>query len=404
MRRLVTLSAFALVLAVGACAEREPTGISPLELKKEAPLTTDNALVDLGRAVFFDEGLSINGKQSCASCHDPDWGWTGSSSEVNDAGAVYQGALPGRFGDRKPPSSAYATLSPVFHFDEGEGLFIGGNFWDGRATGLRLGNPAAEQALGPFLNPVEQALHVPKDVVKRVCKAYADLYYAAWEVDCDATDPEAYDNVGLAIAEFEASVESNAFTSKFDAWRHGEVELTEQEELGLELFVDEDKGKCVLCHVLEVDGEPALFTDFSFDNLGIPENPENPRYPVHDPGLGGFLQTQPEWAAMADGEMGKHKVPTLRNVDLRPDEADIKAYGHNGYFKSLWEIVHFYNSRDVKPVCAGAFTSAQAIAADCWPAPEIAENVNVDELGNLGLSYEEEMAIVAFLKTLSDGF
>ena len=82
----------------------------------------------------------------------------------------------------------------------------------------------------------------------------------------------------------------------------------------------------------------------------------------------------------------------------------VKAYAHNGYFKSLEGIVHFYNTRDVKAVCPDAVTEAEALAADCWPPPEVAENVNTDELGDLGLTPEEEAAIVAFLKTLSDGY
>ena len=114
------------------------------------------AIEQLGKSIFFDENLSINFNQSCASCHDPAWGWTGPDSAVNAAGSVYEGSIAGRFGDRKPPTSAYATPSPVFFNDKG--TFTGGNFWDGRATGEILGNPAADQALGPFLNPVEQAL------------------------------------------------------------------------------------------------------------------------------------------------------------------------------------------------------------------------------------------------------
>jgi len=101
--------------------------------------------------------------------------------------------------------------------------------------------------------------------------------------------------------------------------------------------------------------------------------------------------------------MGKHKVPTARNVGLGPTGL-IKAYGHNGYFKSLEGIVHFYNTRDVKPVCDGDYTEAQARAARCWPAPEVDETVNKAELGNLGLSPDQEADIVAFLKTLSDGY
>jgi len=130
----------------------------------------DIALSDkeqLGKSIFFDTNLSINMNQSCASCHDPEWGWTGPDSDVNAGGSVYEGSIPGRFGDRKPPTSAYATPSPVFFNDKG--TFTGGNFWDGRATGEILGNPAADQALGPFLNPVEQALPDSACVVHRVC-------------------------------------------------------------------------------------------------------------------------------------------------------------------------------------------------------------------------------------------
>jgi hypothetical protein len=103
----------------------------------------------LGKSIFFDEDLSINENQSCASCHAPEVGWTGPIEAINASGAVYEGSILGRFGDRKPPSAAYATLSPIFHSDK-KGLFIGGNFWDGRATGEKLGNPAADQARAHF--------------------------------------------------------------------------------------------------------------------------------------------------------------------------------------------------------------------------------------------------------------
>ena len=141
-----------------------------------------------------------------------------------------------------------------------------------------------------------------------------------------------------------------------------------------------------------------MFTDYTYDNLGVPRNPMNPFYnePVWnslahdwvDLGLGGYLKGAGYPASVYDPAMGKMKVPTLRNVDLRPTKGFIKAYTHNGYFKSLEEIVHFYNTRDVPG--AG------------WPAPEVAANINTTELGNLGLNKGEELAIVAFLKTLSD--
>jgi cytochrome c peroxidase len=362
------------------------------------------AIEQVGKLLFFDETLSVNANQSCASCHAPEVGWTGPTSEVNAQGAVYEGSVPGKFGDRKPPSAAYATVSPIFHLDR-KGLFVGGNFWDGRATGEKLGNPAADQAQGPFLNPAEQALATPADVVDRVCNGgYANLFKQVWGSTICQDVNAAYDAIGLSIAAYEASPEVNAFSSKFDLASRGQAKLTKEEQKGFALF--QGKGKCKLCHIS--NGRDPLFTDFTFDNLGIPRNPQNPVYSYNptyiDPGLGGFLASRQEYAAFVDASMGMHKVPTLRNVDLRPSEEFVKDYGHNGYFKSLWGIVHFYNTRDVLPTCPGAYTEAQALDANCWPAPEVTANVNTAELGDLGLSFAEEKAIVAFLKTLSDGY
>ena len=384
----------------------------------------------LGKSIFFDDALSINANQSCASCHGPEAGWTGPESDTNMAGAVYEGSIAGRFGNRKPPSAAYATLSPIFHQDKG-GLFIGGNFWDGRATGEGLGNPAADQALGPFLNHVEQALPDSACVVYLVCEAPNSLFESVWGTDsCDITWPADvvdtcktegaevslseddrvksdmnYDAIGLSVASYEASVEVNAFSSKFDV-----AKLSKMERRGSSLF--RSKGKCSRCHT--ANGKEPLFTDFTFDNLGLPQNPENPAGTdpgFVDPGLGGFLMSAGYDEDVYDEEWGKQKVPTLRNVgkgscETEPDNDDciVKAYGHNGYFKTLAGSVHFYNTRDVKPVCLGLYTEMKALDKNCWPEPEISENVNDDELGDLGLSAEDEAAIVAFLNALSDGY
>jgi cytochrome c peroxidase len=108
---------------------------------------------------------------------------------------------------------------------------------------------------------------------------------------------------------------------------------------------------------------------------------------------------------MAMDNWGKHKVPTLRNVGMGPGIGFPKAYSHNGYFKFLKGIVNFYNTRDVKPTCPDPFTAEKdALAMGCWPEPEVPINVNTDELGDLGLTPEEEDAIVAFMLTLSDGY
>lgn len=367
----------------------------------------------LGKDIFFDTDLSVNGNQSCAACHASQSGWTGPDAAVNAHGAVYEGSIAGRFGNRKPPSSAYATQSPILHVTRD--LFVGGNFWDGRATGERLGNPAADQAQGPFLNPLEQALGSAADVTGRICaSAYAELFRQV--CGADACDParvdEAYDCVGLAVAAYEASPEVNEFSSKYDAVIAGQAKFTKLEQQGFALFMG--KGKCQKCHTVTPRARPALFTDFTYDNLGLPKNPENPFYDQYqfnpqgaswvDTGLGGFLSSRTEYASYAAENDGKQKVPTLRNVDRRPSPGFVKAFGHNGYFKDLKRIIHFYNTRDVLPTCPTSLTDADAEVAGCWPGPEIAANVNTSELGNLRLTEDEEWALVAFIKTLSDGW
>jgi cytochrome c peroxidase len=372
---------------------------------------------------------------SCAECHAPATGFTGPNPGINRAGAVYPGAVPQRFGNRKPPASSYATFSPIFHFDAIEGLFVGGNFWDGRATGEYLGNPAADQALGPFLNPVEQNNPSRQAVLEKIAASkYASLWTQVWgepiRTDSPANIEMNYGRVGLAIAAYEASYEVNPFSSKFDYFWANALEagkdvtaldasswplykglgLEDKELLGFALFNDASKGNCSACHTLDPAGPglPPLFTDNTFDNLGVPRNPDNPFYdmdavylddgsPINpmgaawiDPGLSGFLVASgnPAWEAMAAENYGKHRVPTLRNVGKRPNEQFAKAYTHNGALKSLVEVVRFYNTRDVAN----------------WPAPEVMENMNTDELGNLGLSKKEEVAIATFLETLSDGW
>lgn len=427
----------------------------------------------LGKRIFFDESLSFNGNQACASCHVPEMGWVGDDSSINAHGAVYEGSIVGEFGNRKPPSSAYASLSPVFYADFGNRLlgdndenlavdpiFLGGNFWDGRATGWELGNPAADQAQGPFLNPVEQALPDLACVVYRVCEGeygtlFDDVWGAQactieWPLDLEemcaepvwtAQDPllpqdrekadSTYDKIALSIAAYEGSIESNAFSSKIDAHRADLYAFTEQEELGRQIF--SGKGQCTVCHVGSPGrgAAPPLFTNFGYNNVGVPKNPENPFLIANpdwsDPGLSGFIKTVAGYADYEESNLGKQKVPTLRNVGLGSCESlgfdsdeqsgsanppgpggkngcITKAYMHNGFFKSLKSVVHFYNTRDMKPECPDGYTEAEALDENCWPVPEVQENVNVDNVGNLGLTEEEEDALVAFMMAMSDGY
>lgn len=342
----------------------------------------------LGKGLFFDSSLSTPPGQSCAACHAPEVGFTGPDSDINEATAVYPGAVHTRFGNRKPPTSAYASYSPALYYDEDEDMYVGGQFWDGRADSL------VEQAKGPFLNPLEQNNPNPRSVILKVRKSpYASLFpevYGPDSLDWVKDVMGTYDRIAQAIAAYEASAESNQFTSKFDYYVAGMVDLTGEEMLGLELFNGE--GMCAACH-LSTPGpyaEKALLTDYTYDNLGIPKNPNNPFYMMtHWNPLGAdWVDLGLGFTTDRDADKGKFKVPTLRNVDKRPYDGFVKAYGHNGYFESLKEIVHFYNTRDVEE----------------WPAPEYAQNINTDELGNLGLTDAEEDAIVAFMKTLSDGY
>jgi cytochrome c peroxidase len=357
-----------------------------LVLPTVVPAQDLTPMEELGKEIFFDQNLSTPPGVACAACHDPSTAFVGPISELNAHGAVYPGAVPVRFGNRKPPTAAYATFSPDFHFDEVEELYIGGMFWDGRALNV------VEQAKGPFLNPLEMNNPGERQVIIKIRHSdYAGLFEEVFGWGSLDDVETAYQHMAEAIAAYEGSPEVNRFTSKYDAYLAGTVDLSEQEMRGLALY--EGQANCAACHPSQQgpNGEPPLFTDYSYDNLGAPKNPENPFYqmPPHfnpdgadfvDLGLGGVLGL-PE-------EMGKFKVPTLRNVGMRPYEGFVQAYMHNGVFKDLHEVVDFYNTRDLGG----------------WPDPEYPENINTDELGNLGLSAEDVDDIVAFLNTLTDGY
>lgn len=357
----------------------------------------------LGRKIYFDSRFSEpSGMQSCSSCHLPQTGFVGMGSVASTPttrgfiAGIAEGAVSGAYGGRKPPSAAYATYSPTFRLN-GED-FEGGLFWDGRATGLRLGIPAAEQALGPFMNPVEQN-HPSKEAVLSKIKndpEYMTLWRSVWGNDMPLTTEneiaQNYDRIGLAIAEYEASSEVNQFSSKYDAYTRKQVELSPLEKQGLSLF--KGKAKCDKCHESSSKGNlPAMFTDFGYENIGLPTNidflnPMNRGNAPTDFGLGGILinSQNPNWKSLATENMGKFRTPTLRNV--AKGEAN-KRFMHNGALKSLEEVVHFYNTRDTDPI---------------WRSPEVPMNMETGEVGNLGLSKKEELAIVAFLRTLSDGW
>jgi cytochrome c peroxidase len=368
----------AVALLVGGCALVERNEVPETGGATGAASPPLGAKERLGRLLFFDKSLSEPPGQACANCHAPQVAFADPETEL----PVSRGAIPGRFGNRNDMTVSYAAFVPPLHRDEQEGIWIGGLFWDGRVNSL------AEQAQGPPLNPLEMANpHTAAIAGKLRALSYAGLFTEVYGPDA-LTDPaRAYDHMADAIAAYERTPEVSPFSSKYDHWLRGEARLSEQELRGLALFEAEDKGNCAACHPSRpaADGSPPLFTDFSYDNLGTPRNPENPFYalpPALNPDGYGFVDLGLGNTVGDPAENGKFRVPTLRNA------AVTSPYMHNGVFKTLFEVVSFYNSRDL----AG------------WPPPEVAETVNTEELGDLGLTTAEIEDLVAFLKTLTDGW
>lgn len=375
----------------------------------------------LGEALYSDKNLSLNRNQSCATCHSLDPAKDAKSGlllpapglvdpdNIETGSAVSKGSVKGKSGTLNTPSAAYAAFSPSFHWDGVEGLYVGGQFWNGRAANLQA------QAAQPFLNPNEMALPSKWSFVTRLreSRTYRVAFEKIYGINLNAIAPNehapatgtppagvlaAYDAATKAIAEFEKSRLFNRFTSKFDFYLAGIIELSPVEKQGLDLF--NGKAGCAACHVsdptIAPDGAPfpPLFTDFTYDNIGVPRNTRIPGNPAPNPGLGGRADV----AARSPGgtELGKHKVMSLRNIAITP------PYAHDGVFATLEQITHFYNTRDVLPQVASDQDPGFGVAG--WPEPEVASTMNVEELGNLGLTPEEEAAVVSFMKTLTDNY
>ena len=412
----------------------------------------------LGKVMLYDRSLSVNGTIACATCHLPHAGFTSEGSTFNQTVVDDPGAIGDRIGSRKPMSYGYAPMAPLLHYRPSTGDFVGGNFWDGRATGFVTGNPAGDQALGPPLNPVEMANPDAGCVVNHLSSAqYRFLFESVWGaqsfniawpantqklcgqpaavqsgtvLNLSASDraqvTQTFNNFGLSIAAYEAGSDVSPFTSKFDYYLKGQATLTPTEMQGLGLF--NGKGNCNQCHTSS--GSQPLFTDFTFINEGIPKNfdiaflyedrPDtfgfvaNPTGPSYtDDGLGAILagptNPNPNWAKHAAKFMGTFQTATVRNVAERPHQfrtTFVKDFMHNGYFKNLKEVVHWYNTAGALPTCPASVGTAIGgeVGKSCWPAPEVPQNVNRTQMGNLGLTAEEEDAIVAFMRTLTDGY
>jgi len=355
-----------------------------------------SAQAALGEKIFSDVSLSASGRQACASCHSADE----AHAPANNLPVQLGGALSDQQGKRSAPSINYLSFNTAFFFDR-EGTPTGGFFWDGRATSL------LDQAGQPFLGAIEMANTSKADVVAKLARAtYADEFKRVFGADILARPDDAFDRITLALQQYQKEdTKFRPFSSKYDEFLRGRAALSPQETRGLALFNNPSKGNCSGCHPSgkAADGSFPLFTDFTYDNLGVPRNPALARNA--DPAY--FDLGLCERADLADRTdlCGAFKVPSLRNVALR------RAYFHNGRFSTLKDVVTFYVQRDTQPEKWYPRKADGTVDKfDDLPARYRA-NVNTTEVpynrrpGDApALSDAEVDDVVAFLKTLSDGY
>ena len=384
-------AAMALAMLLGACGGGGTAGTTAAPESMEL-----SAAAALGEKIFRDASLSASGRQSCASCHDPAFG----HSPPNAQAAQVGGADLSLQGTRKAPGIRYLAANTPFFF-AADGTPTGGFFWDGRARHF------AEQATEPFLNPFEMANIDKAAVLTKVAAApYAADFKRLYGDNVFADVEGAYLRLSLAVQQYEREdVDFNAYSSKYDAFLRGTTSLSAQELRGLALYNSPTQGNCAACHpsARGADGTPPLFTDFTYDNLGVPRNPELARNA--DPAYFDLGLCQ-RADLVAHGDLcGAFKVPSLRNVALR------EAYFHNGRFKTLKDAVTFYVQRDTNPQKWYPLDGAGAVAKFDDLPPEYRVNVNTLEVpynrrpGDApALSDSEIDDAIAFLKALSDGY
>jgi cytochrome c peroxidase len=413
-----------------------------------------------GKALFFDKSLSASGAQSCGTCHVPGFAFAADPATDRGLPVAVGGPNMDQTGFRNTPSLMYASFTPPFSSSDGP---VGGFFRDGRASSL------ATQAEQPFVTAFEMANRDASEVVSRLRQSTATLqaFIAAFGASSLADPKIALRDIGLAIAAFETQDPAfHPFSSKFDYWLQGRAQFTPQEQEGLELFNNPGKGNCTACHPSQVQGfsTHALFTDFTYDNIGVPRNwnipantpgapspisgaplltvlspvnvPPDAQYTYYDMGLCGPLappagdgNARPDLAATTSS-CGLFKVPTLRNI------AVTSPYFHNGVLTTLHQVVRWYVTRDINnnsgnnpnPVPAGPGGNPYMAVGTFYTAadgtPDLYEyndlpvaydaNVNVGEVPytpptfaggqSPTLTSREIDAVVAFLCTLTDGF
>lgn len=380
------------------------------------PAMALSPIADLGNKLFHDPALSASGQQSCASCHtDQNAGMTNNRLAVQLGGISMNSQ-----GFRNTPTVMYSRFVPAPAVNA-NGQPFGGLLLDGRAANLAI------QATLPFLAPNEMANATSADVRQRLqqrpyLRDFQRIFGTATLNDADAT----LQAMGKAIAAYE--VENPAlqpFSSKFDAVQRGQAQFSPREANGWRLFNDPEKGNCLRCHTSSsAPGRPPLFSNFSYHALALPRNwnivynhddlpqpayaPANgltlgaPGHRYYDLGMCGPFRTD---LASQTGLCGKFRVPTLRNVALKG------AYGHNGVFADLFQVVDFYTTRDLQP--ARWYRKADGVNADLpYNDLPLQYQAQVEKLPPFHflpgrtprLSPPEQRDLVAFMCTLTDGY
>ena len=392
--------------AVAASSDTAPAYTGAAYAPQPGRRPSVEEMTPLGRTMFFDPSLSGSGQQSCATCHSPDRAF----GPPNNLSVQLGGKDMKTAGTRAVPSLRYLQNVPPFsehfHDDDGDDSIdagpTGGRTWDGRA------DSAHDQARIPLLSPHEMANASPAEVVAKLKRApYAAQFRATFGETIFDDGGRAFEAALMALEVFQESpADFYPYTSKYDAYLRKQTTLNAQELRGLELFNEPTKGNCASCHISEIlpNGAFPQFTDHGLIAVGVPRNkkiPANkdPRY--YDFGLCGPERTDfkdnPEYC-------GLFKTPTLRNVALRG------SFFHNGVFHTLQEVMEFYVQRDTNPEKWYPRNRDGSIRKFDDLLPEHFPNVNVEapfdrQPGDKpALSDAEIKDVIAFLKTLTDGY
>jgi cytochrome c peroxidase len=438
--RLKWLTCLVLAGSLAACggAGSSSDGPSGSDPGTGTTSPTLSAAAQLGQKIFTDKTLSVSGQQSCATCHVAQFAFASdptASGPDNGLPVPLGGAAMDQTGFRNTPSIMYASYIPAFYFDSG-GNPVGGFFRDGRARTL------AEQAAIPFVTGFEMANADAAAVILRLrTRPYLPDFVALYGQAVLADPTTALQDVGAALAAFETEdPRFHPFSSKYDSFQAGQATLTAQELRGLADFNDPSKGNCAACHPsTSGDGvTPPMFTDFSYDNLGLPRNPDIPANtdtaaPAYTPvnstdGVHAYYDLGICGPFRDDGGMnlfgicGQFKVPTLRNI------AVTAPYFHNGQFATLLDALGFYVRRDTNPEQfyptavdgsvtkfddLGAIYGGLFVASINVPGSDASYvgNVNTLEIPynrHIGdqpaLSPDDINDVIAFLCTLTDGY